>query len=185
MARSLKEILGLVKSPRHQLDDALLDGDFDKAFKLVSEYPALKTERDRKTGRTVMSEAAGNGLTEAVRWLLAREFTYDSRDTDGAYPIHAATILMSREIIEMLIQAGADPNTVDADGQTPLHWAAEIGATACCQALLAAGALPTLRNVHGETARDLVDPTLDDGTCAALLDTAMAAAKAGKDAKTQ
>jgi ankyrin repeat protein len=166
---SLKRLLGFTESPRQQLMGRLTALDFDRAFASIATHPELKTQR-AKDGRTVLSECAAHGLTPAVKWLLENQFAVDLRDADGASPLHSATILMAADICTLLLDAGADVNALDAEGQTPLHWAAEIGATAVCRILLDRGALVNFKNHHRETALDLIDATLDDGTCRTLLE---------------
>ncbi len=56
------------------------------------------------------------------------------------------------EIIEILIDAGADVNSRDAEGQTPLMWAAESNAPEVVQLLLDKGANASLKDEYGKTA---------------------------------
>ena len=45
-------------------------------------------------------------------------------------------------MIKLLLQKGADPDTIDHNGDTPLYWAAKIGDIAMARLLLNAGAKP-------------------------------------------
>jgi ankyrin repeat protein len=54
-------------------------------------------------------------------------------DTTG--PLHEAARLGHVQIVEMLLEAGADPRRVDAEGRTPLDLAAAKGHTAIVERL--------------------------------------------------
>eukprot|EP00937_MAST-01D_sp_MAST-1D-sp2_P005991 g5991.t1 len=50
----------------------------------------------------------------------------------------------NQRFVDLLLQAGADPNATDAAGQTPLHVAVQTGNRAAAAALVAAGAAPAV-----------------------------------------
>ena len=54
-------------------------------------------------------------------------------DTTG--PLHEAARQGHAQIVEMLLEAGADPRRVDANGRTPLDLAAAQGHTAIVERL--------------------------------------------------
>lgn len=55
-------------------------------------------------------------------------------------------------MVQLLLDAGADPNARSKDGFTPLLAAAETGDAVGAQKLLKAGADPTFKNTYGRTA---------------------------------
>jgi len=61
------------------------------------------------------------------------------------------------EIINLLVNAGADPNARDEDAWTPLMWAALEGNRPGVEALLRLGALPNSRGKNGKTALSLAE----------------------------
>jgi hypothetical protein len=63
-------------------------------------------------------------------------------------PLHRAT--GSPELVEALIQAGADVNAPNDAGDTPLHWAVRLEDLASVVLLLDAGANPESTNKSGE-----------------------------------
>ncbi len=75
----------------------------------------------------------------------------------GRSPLWTATSPpgASYEIVEMLLDAGADPNQQDAHQWAPLHNAACSGRPRIVELLLARGADPTMVTATQETARDL------------------------------
>ncbi|CAB1115549.1 unnamed protein product [Ectocarpus sp. CCAP 1310/34] len=61
-------------------------------------------------------------------------------DTSGRTPLHLASGGNSCDIINTLLEGGANENSLSGDGEAPLHVAAACGSVAATQALLAAGA---------------------------------------------
>ena len=82
-------------------------------------------------------------LTFVAFWLLVA--------TAGAQSLHDAAARGDVADIEILLAAGADPNSQKPDGQTPLHYAVLAGADAVADRLLAAGADPEAQDVGGTT----------------------------------
>jgi len=76
----------------------------------------------------------------------------------GFTPLHSAVADDAgtdvKELVRMLIDAGADPNARSASGGTPLHTAGFTGNVAVTQMLLAAGADPEATDAKGLTALD-------------------------------
>ncbi len=58
------------------------------------------------------------------------------------------------EMVEILIEAGAEVNDLDGPGYTPLMFAAEDGEYEVTRILLQAGADPHIEDRNGETALD-------------------------------
>ena len=97
---------------------------------------------------------------EAVRALLelgadVRLGTRPAKFT----PLHSAvaddTGQAAKEIVRMLLAAGADPNARSASGGTPLHTAAFTGDVVMVRLLVAAGADPSIEDEKGRTPLDL------------------------------
>jgi ankyrin repeat protein len=60
----------------------------------------------------------------------------NAKDDRGYSALHWAVILSREDLINMLVEFGADINVQDNDGQTPLHWAAHRQDLKSMQALL-------------------------------------------------
>lgn len=104
--------------------------------------------------RTALGEAIRSGDAELVGALV----DHGARDTGWgkrpALPV-AATLGMT-DVVEALLQRGADPNARDHDSATALIRAAEHGNTGVVRALLAHGADPNMGDRKGRTALDYV-----------------------------
>jgi ankyrin repeat protein len=105
-------------------------------------------------GETPLSKAVTFRKVESVRLLLK-----NGADPDLAGPGHklplASPFLTHRDpdslrILDMLLDAGADPNVHGSFGRTPLHTAAEDGRLALARKLIAAGADVEARDELGE-----------------------------------
>ena len=76
----------------------------------------------------------------------------------GFTPLHSAVADDAgtdvKELVQMLIDAGADPNARSASGGTPLHTAGFTGNVPVTEMLLAAGADPGVTDVRGLTPLD-------------------------------
>jgi hypothetical protein len=124
-------------------------------------------------GDTALHAAAFGHDVEIARELVTRGADLRARNRRGAQPLHAAAIgapgtanwnpTGQREVIEYLVDAGADPNAVAMGGVTPLHRAVRNRCSAAVEALLRAGADPCSANDHGSTPSDLAHLTTGRG----------------------
>ena len=70
----------------------------------------------------------------------------------GATPLHSAAANSTAEVVELLLQHGADVHSKDDwEGATPLHWAAEYPTAEVVELLLQYGADVNAANNDGET----------------------------------
>lgn len=95
-------------------------------------------------GGTALIPAAERGHVETVRTLIAAGVAVDHVNRLGWTALLEAVILgdggvRHREIVALLVQAGADVNLPDRDGVTPLQHARKRGYADIAQLLLAAG----------------------------------------------
>jgi ankyrin repeat protein len=71
---------------------------------------------------------------------------------NGWTALHWAAHSQNPDIVEVLLQFGADPNAVDFEGATPLHIAADGRNPVIVSNLVRKGARANMRNHFGETA---------------------------------
>ena len=93
-------------------------------------------------GRTCLHVAARCGHTETVRYLVGLpevELNHqDSEDKDTA--LHLAVCAVQTDVVQVLIDAGADIDTQNDYGCSPLHTACESGELYIVKMLVRAGA---------------------------------------------
>ncbi|KAJ5936943.1 hypothetical protein N7466_003393 [Penicillium verhagenii] len=87
-----------------------------------------------------LSLAAENGLVTVV-WLLLKndQVEIDPRDKLGQTPLSLAARRVHLEVVQLLLDRGADPNSADEHGQTLVFRAAEYGRLTVVQLLLDRG----------------------------------------------
>ena len=99
--------------------------------------------------------AAWDGNIEAVKQHLADGVDVNAKDDEyGATSLHITAEYGYKEIVKLLIDAGADVHEKDKNGSTPLHNAAFGGYKEVVELLIANGADVNAKNDDGETPMD-------------------------------
>jgi ankyrin repeat protein len=72
-------------------------------------------------GHTPLHFAAQQGQAEAARWLLDHGVDVDLKDGQGNTPLWGATFgnTANPELVQMLLSAGADPDSQNNAGRSP------------------------------------------------------------------
>jgi len=133
---------------------AVRDGDIEKVRELLNRKPCLAKAANAH-GWRVLNEAVARGHYDLVELLLAKgadlHAKYDRRSL-----LHDA--LAHRNVVELLLFRGANPNGENEVGETPLHIAVmfwpekSVGETKrLVELLLANGADPNAKDHHGRT----------------------------------
>jgi ankyrin repeat protein len=102
---------------------ACRQGQRDEAERLLQRDPHLLS-RLGPDDHAAITEAAGQGRTEAVRFMLDAGFPLEVRGQDGATALHAAAGSGSAETVRLLLDRGAGIEARDTTwDSTPLVWA--------------------------------------------------------------
>ena len=100
-------------------------------------------------------KAAKKNSVESAKGLLARDPNLlDARDKDGSTPLHCAVWKGHLQMVEALINAGADVNAENENdhwGTTPLHAAAHANQAGIAQLLIDHGAEVNAKDREGRT----------------------------------
>lgn len=117
-----------------------------------------------RAGADVNPESDSSYLVNAVEYglygvagvLLAAGIDVE-RTFNGFTALHRASLVSDEHAVELLIAAGANPNSIDENGSTPLHLVATTGIDreGMARMLIHAGAKLNIQNNRGETAADL------------------------------
>src|SRR6266581_2806265 len=103
---------------------AILKGDIEKFDALVQQEADINavTENDKWNllHRALMSVSVPP-VPEMIKRLIERGVSVNARDCYGNAPLHYAARLKKPELIEMLLDAGAEIDPVNKDGLTPLR----------------------------------------------------------------
>lgn len=104
-------------------------------------------------GRYALTEAVSSKNIPIIKLLL--EHGADPNVRDGSMklrtPLCIAAGFFAEEIMQMLIDAGADVNKEDSAGITPLHYACRSGYPGNIHILLKAGANANIADIYGNT----------------------------------
>lgn len=99
-----------------------------------------------------VADAAQQGSVEQVRALLQQGADVNAAQSDGLTALHWAAMNNNREMVDLLLYAGATVRPLTrVGGYQPLHLAARSGHTEVAEALLAAGANPNAWTSTGVT----------------------------------
>ena len=99
-----------------------------------------------------IQESATKCLYEALRFLPKQ--ILEIPDSQSRLPLTLAVQLGNTEAIQLLIEAGADVNTIDElTGRTPLHFAVELGelGAGIVEFLIRSGGLLDILDGNGQT----------------------------------
>src|SRR5690606_22628957 len=146
----------------------------------------MSTRRTAARAIAIAVAAALGGLAYAADMALVRAVKSGDRDTalelardksqvmsaeaDGTTALHWAVREDDLELVDRLLDAGADPQAANRYGITPLRLAAENGSAAVVGRLLEAGASAAEVGIEGETVLMTAARTGDVATLRVLLE---------------
>jgi ankyrin repeat protein len=155
------EVANALLSRRPDLDifEAATVGDAARIKELAGRDASV-IDQVAKDGFHPLGLAAFFKRPDAVRALLALGADVRPASKNGGFTaLHSAIAddegLVTKDIVRMLLDAGADPNARSASGGTPLHTAAFTGNIPVIDMLLAAGASPDAADDKGKTPLDV------------------------------
>mmetsp|Transcript_97916 Transcript_97916/g.224541 ORF Transcript_97916/g.224541 Transcript_97916/m.224541 type:complete len:147 (+) Transcript_97916:84-524(+) len=107
-------------------------------------------------GMSAIAEAAVAGDVEACREILAEDWCdVNIRDFFRRSPLIHAAMGGHLEVVEVLVEAGADLHCKDRAGWTALHWAAFEADASMVAKLLALGADENMEDFSGKAPRQV------------------------------
>ncbi|PNP50515.1 hypothetical protein THARTR1_08731 [Trichoderma harzianum] len=118
-----------------------------------SSHPSIPIQTST-IGENLLNIAASKGYTEIVRALLPR-FNPNVKNAENHTPLDLAVSGRHRDVIQLLLDSGADPNVSDSNRWTPLHIAARSGLYDIFEDLLCNGGDIYARTILKETALHL------------------------------
>jgi len=130
---------------------AALDGDIE-AMRLLLDHQVDVNVKDR-IGATPLHRAVQTGHADVAGLLLENQADINALDNSRASPLFFAVGAESNseEVVECLIQYGADIHIADESGWTALHWAAFHSNPTAVKQLLDAGEDVNIPDAEGCT----------------------------------
>lgn len=132
---------------------AASQGDVNSVKSMVSRGANLSA-REPKCGATALHVAAANGHLQMVGFLLGRGANVDERDFSGASALVYAAYAGKAEVVQRLLDAGADPNLVSKAAPTPLLASLQSGSETTVRVLLVHGASLDAQDAFGMSPRE-------------------------------
>ena len=117
--------------------------------RFLVEHGADPNSKNVKGGTPLTHACEFGAAVETVEYLLGRSVDLEPRADDGFTPLVAAAYQGHTDIIDVLIEAGAN---IHVDDDAPLEWAALFDQLGSVECLLAAGADPDSRLGRASTA---------------------------------
>lgn len=130
--------------------------DSMRVFNLLVNAPNINLEAKASNGNNALMMAAFKGNQAAVETLLAKGAAINRPHWS---PLHYAAASGSNEIVQLLLNRGANINAVAPNNTTPVMIAAGEGYFQTVKLLLDRGADATLKNDLGMTALDFAEKT--------------------------
>lgn len=158
--RGFDKLAEVLRAERGHLDvfEAAAVGDLNRLRELVQDNSAANVWSS--DGFSPLHLAVFFGQLEAARYLLSQganieAAAHNQRFAGEARPLHSAVAAQHREVIGLLLDAGADPNSRQHGGFTPLLEAAQLGNAELVDLLLNHGANTADTLEDGSSASDL------------------------------
>jgi uncharacterized protein len=138
--------------------EAAASGRLERVRELVEAKPDL-VNRFSPDGYQMIGLAAFFGHRLVVEYLVLKgaELQNFSKNPQQVTPLQSAVAGGNGEIVRILLENGANPNSIQASGYTPLHAATMNGQTEVVSLLLDHGADPNLLTTDGRTALDIAE----------------------------
>ena len=164
VASTLADHMGVGES----LLAAVVNGDIRSVRVLVRHGVASSCRNSLMA--TPLAVACEAGLHDMVQLLLeVSSPTVRAFDVNLRRPLHLAALSKQKEIVALLLAAGANVHDTDINGNTALHYATLCDSIGCMELLLQAGCQVSVQNKDGSTALHLLKSVmaakllLDDG----------------------
>ncbi len=97
-----------------------LAGQTERARKLIARGAQVN-----RLGWTPLHYAASKGQVATAKMLLTKGAMVNAPSSEGRTPLMMAGYSGNRDMVQVLLDAGADPTTQDLKGQTAADWALE------------------------------------------------------------
>jgi hypothetical protein len=156
-------------------DDA--DLTFRKVFSYAINQTVIKTMLEQ--AGPLLQRAVEAGQEDRVEELLKQDIDVNERAEYGWTALLYAAAQGYPRIVQLLLDAGANPDVGNVHGITPIMYGARYGNIEVCRPLLEYGADPDLQDVYGMTAlmvatrlgyADVVEMLLKAGSNVAIKD---------------
>jgi uncharacterized protein len=134
-------------------------GTVKEMTELWTSNPALIDSKN-ENGHTPLILATYRGNAEVAKFLIEKSKNINET-TDMGTALMAAVVRENKDLAELLLMRGADPNLDDTKGLTALMYAAQFKNIDLVKMLLKYKADPKIKNQDGKTAYDFASTAGD------------------------
>jgi len=130
---------------------------YAKAVKLLVKRGADIYSRNLE-GFTPLHLVSRNGYLDLVEFFVI-ECNFQNLDVplpDGTTPLHLACMNQNKEVVELLVQKGANVHLSDKENKNSLHYAAKSAYSELIEFILAQGVDVLQKDIHGKSPSDYV-----------------------------
>ena len=110
---------------------------------------------EKTEGEKFFAAVEAGRVDDVRQYVQMRGMNPSLLNAAGNAPIHVASYHGHEAIVDMLLAAGADLNTLGARHNNVLHYAAMRGHLSLVKRYIAAGISPIAKNAHGKSAYDV------------------------------
>lgn len=114
-----------------------------------------------------LNELIERGDVKGLQAMFKGRDQANKAGADGRYPLHAAVLKGSSQMVEILLAMGAEPDPLDPEGKTPLRYAVDQGDQQSARALVFKGASVFAADKAGVSP---LDAAIAKGFTASLID---------------
>jgi ankyrin repeat protein len=112
----------------------------------------FRASAPRAPAASSLEQAISRAHADTIESLIAQGVDLTARNTRGHAPIHLATAMGSSDVVQFLLNNGAEVNVAGTDsGCTSLHYAASLGHVDLCELLVRYGADTDAQTAELET----------------------------------
>jgi ankyrin repeat protein len=112
----------------------------------------FRSRAQRSPAASSLEQAITRAHSDTIMSLIPHGVDINARNIRGHAPIHLATAMDNSDVVQLLLENGADVNVVGTDsGCTSLHYAASFGYVNLCELLVRYGADTDAQTVKLET----------------------------------
>lgn len=80
----------------------------------------LDLEETTESGETLLHSACAWRFVAVAEYLISRKVSLDRQNNNGQTPLHVASNADYRDVVQLLLCSGANPNIRDCDGRIPV-----------------------------------------------------------------
>jgi len=106
---------------RKELLEACFDDEMEDVVKILSTEEVAHVEMADPHGNTLMSEAAAGGALQVVQYLISKGANPNTQGEFKRTPLWRACFLGHEEVVQPLLECGADPRITNEQGEKPEH----------------------------------------------------------------